>query len=71
MTVIITLQDVLDKVGMTQRELARLTNIRPMSINEMCSNKTQRIDKDNLDKICEVLNCEISDILVRKKEQSE
>jgi putative transcriptional regulator len=67
----IMLDDVLKEFGMSQRELSRLTNIRQPSINEMCRNMTQRIDKDNLALICQVLNRDITDILRIVKEQSE
>ena len=63
MKVIITLSDLLDQRDMSQHELARLTGIRQPSINEMCRNQTIRLPLENLAKICEVLNCEINDIL--------
>ena len=59
------------ELKITQRELARRTGIRVPSINEMCRNQTARLPLDNLAKICEALNCEISDILKLEKEQSE
>jgi len=69
--VVITLDDYLNKIGMSQRELAKLTEIRQPSINEMCRNQTARLPLDNLAKICEILNCEITDILRLEKSQSE
>lgn len=63
MKIRITLDEYLYKINMSQRELSRLTEIRQPSINEMCRNQTQRIPLDNLAKICEVLNCDITDIL--------
>ena len=71
MKVVITLDDYLNKIGMSQRELAKLTEIRQSSINEMCRNQTARLPLDNLAKICEILNCEITDILRLEKSQSE
>ncbi|MBQ6447268.1 MAG: helix-turn-helix transcriptional regulator [Niallia sp.] len=71
MKVVITLDDYLNKIGMSQRELAKLTEIRQPSINEMCRNQTARLPLDNLAKICEILNCEITDILRLEKSQSE
>jgi putative transcriptional regulator len=53
---------------MSQHELARLTGIRQPSINEMCRNQTVRLPLDNLAKICEVLNVDISDIIELKKQ---
>ncbi|MGM0807476.1 MAG: helix-turn-helix domain-containing protein [Bacillota bacterium] len=67
MKVIIKLDQELKKHNMSQRELSKLTGIRQPSINEMCRNQTSRIPLDNLAKICEVLRCEISDILELEK----
>jgi putative transcriptional regulator len=71
MKVVIMLNQLLTDKNMTQRELARLTNIRVPSINEMYHNQTVRLPLDNLARICEVLECEIQDILKLEKEQSE
>jgi putative transcriptional regulator len=71
MKIVIKLDKLLQEREMSQHELARLTGIRQPSINEMCRNQTRRIPTDNLAKICEVLDCEITDILQLEKEQSE
>lgn len=71
MGVIIKLDKVLSEKQMSQHELSRLTGIRQPSINEMCRNQTIRLPLDNLAKICEALDCEITDILELRKEQSE
>lgn len=68
MKVQITLNELLEKRGMSQRELARLTNIRQPSINEMCRNQTIRLPLANLAKICDVLDVDICDILKLVKE---
>jgi putative transcriptional regulator len=52
---------------MSQHELSRLTGIRQPSINEMCRNQTVRLPLENLAKICEVLNIDISDVLELRK----
>jgi putative transcriptional regulator len=67
MKVIIKLDKVLAEREMSQHELARLTGIRQPSINEMCRNQTSRLPLQNLAKICEVLNCELTDILEMQK----
>ncbi|MFC4389153.1 helix-turn-helix domain-containing protein [Gracilibacillus marinus] len=71
MRIRINLDHILSKKNMSQHELSRLTGIRQASINEMCRNQTIRLPLPNLAKICEVLSCEISDILELEKEQSE
>ncbi|MBT2215824.1 helix-turn-helix domain-containing protein [Virgibacillus dakarensis] len=63
MKIIIKLDQMLTERNMSQHELSRLTGIRQPSINEMCRNQTVRLPLDNLAKICDVLECEIQDIL--------
>lgn len=67
MRIYIKLDKLLSEREMSQHELSRLTGIRQASINEMCRNQTSRLPKKNLAKICEVLNCELTDILELKK----
>ena len=68
MKVVILLDGLLDQRKMSQHEFARLTNIRQPSINEMCRNQTKRMPLENLAKICEVLGCDIPDVLKLEKE---
>jgi len=68
MKIHIKLNELLNSKEMSQHELSRLTGIRQPSINEMCNNETKRLPLDNLTKICEVLECEITDILELVKE---
>lgn len=50
---------------MTQADLSRLTGIRPNTINEMYHELVERVNLEHLDLICEALECELSDIMVR------
>ncbi|WP_411830024.1 helix-turn-helix domain-containing protein [Metasolibacillus meyeri] len=59
----IHLSKVLGTKRMTQAELARRTDIRPNTINEIYHELIERINLEHLDKICEVLDCEISDLI--------
>jgi putative transcriptional regulator len=68
MRVIIKLNSLLEEKGISHRELSRITGIRHPSISEMCNNTTKRIPLDNLAKICEVLECDINDVLELIKE---
>ena len=47
----------------TQADLARKTGIRRATINELYNELTDRINLEHLDRICEVLECDVSDIL--------
>lgn len=49
----------------TQADLARKTGIRPNTINELYHEFAVRVTLDHLDKICEALGCELSDLIMR------
>lgn len=65
------LDRLLDERRMTQRELSRRTGIRAASIHEMHNNQTLRLPLKNLAAICEVLDCQINDLITLEKEPSE
>ncbi len=49
----------------TQADLARITGIRPSTINDYYHEIVERVNLEHLDLICEALNCELSDLIVR------
>lgn len=49
---------------MTQSELARATGIRSQTINEMYHDFSDRVNLDDLDLICEALDCTLSDLFI-------
>lgn len=55
----------LGELRWTQADLARKTGIRPATINELYHEIAERVNLEHLDLICEVLNCDLSEILVR------
>lgn len=59
----ITLSRILGDKRITQAELAKKTGIRPATINEMYHELIERVNLDYLSRICEVLDCEVEDIL--------
>ena len=59
----ITLSTVLGERRMTQADLARLTGIRPTTINEIYHEIAERVNIEHLDLICEALGCDLSEII--------
>lgn len=59
----IKLSDLLGKNKMTQKSLAELAHIRPATVSKMYYEETKRVDISQLNNICRVFNCEISDLL--------
>ena len=62
MKVTIILNDTLNKMNKSQYWLAKETGIAASTINNLCNNKTTRIDFHTIELICDVLNCNLSDI---------
>lgn len=54
----------LGELRLTQADLARLTGIRPTTINEIYHEIAERINLEHLDLICEALGCDLSEIVV-------
>ena len=53
----------------TQANLSRATGIRPSTIGDLYNEMVERVNLDHLDLICEALECEVSDILKREKNE--
>lgn len=49
----------------TQADLARMTNIRPSTINDLYHEMAERVNLEHLDRICDALDCELGDIIQR------
>ena len=50
----------------TQADLARRTGIRPATINDYYNEFAERVNLEHMDKICEVLGCELSELIGRE-----
>ena len=61
----ILLSTKLGELRWTQAALARKTGIRPSTINDLYHELAERINLEHLDLICEALECDLSDILIR------
>lgn len=47
----------------TQLDLSRATGIRPNTINDLYHEMTDRVSLEQLDLICEVLDCKLSNLI--------
>lgn len=65
MMIRIKLSRILGDMRWTQADLARATGIRPSTINEYYHEIAERISLEHLDLICEALNCDVTEIIVR------
>jgi len=66
MAIRILLSRKLGELRWTQADLSRKTGIRPTTINEMYHEMCERVNLDHLDLICEALDCDLSELLVRE-----
>lgn len=55
----------LGELRWTQADLARKTGIRPNTISDLYHEMAERVSLEQLDKICEMLDCDITDLIVR------
>lgn len=60
------LSAILGEKRITQKELSEMTGIRPNTINDMYHEMAERVSLDHLSRICEVLEIELSELLVYK-----
>ena len=59
----IKLSNLLGKHKMTQSALAKAPHIRPATISKMYYEESKRLDLSQINSICSVFNCEISDLI--------
>lgn len=55
----------LGELRWTQADLSRATGIRAATINELYHELADRVNLEHLDLICEALDCDLSEIIVR------
>ena len=55
----------------TQADLARMTGIRPTTINEMYHELVERVNLEHLELICNALDCELNELLIREEDDTE
>ncbi len=61
----ILLSSKLGELRWTQADLARATGIRPNTINELYHEFADRVSLEQLDLICEALDCRLDELIVR------
>ena len=59
------LSKLLGERKMPQADLARMTGIRPTTINDLYHEIAERVSLDHLDLICEALDCRLEDLIIR------
>ncbi len=62
----IALSTLLGERRWTQADLARATGIRPSTINDLYHDIAERVNLEHLDLICEALDCDIAEIIIRE-----
>ena len=62
----IYLSRLLGERRVTQKDLSKKTGIRIATINEYYNELTERVNLEHMDKICEVLGCELSELIGRE-----
>jgi putative transcriptional regulator len=65
----LTIDKMLEKRGITRYELAKRTEIKFQTIDRYYKNRVIRYDGYILDRICTVLECNVSDILEYVKDE--
>ena len=65
----LTIDKILEKRGITRYELAKRTEIKFQTIDRYYKNRVIRYDSYILDRICTVLECNVSDILEYVKDE--
>ncbi len=65
----LTIDKMLEKRGITRYELAKRTEIKFQTIDRYYKNRVIRYDSYILDRICTVLECNVSDILEYVKDE--
>mgnify|MGYP003309014062 CR=1 FL=1 len=67
----IYLSRLLGERRLTQKDLSRKTGIRAATINEYYNELAVRINLEHMDKICDVLGCDLTDLIQRIPDKQE
>lgn len=61
----IRLSELLGERRLTQADIARMTGIRPNTINDLYHELAERVNLEHLDLICEALSCDLHELITR------
>lgn len=61
--IILEVKEMLEKRGYTQREFSEVSGIVYKTVGRLCTNKVKNPDLENLARCCDVLDCDITDIM--------
>lgn len=56
---------------MTQKELAQKAGLRTQTVSKIYNEQVKGLEFDTIEKICRVLNCDLSDLLELRVEEGE
>jgi len=62
-TIRINLDQLIEQKGISKNKLCHKAELQHTQLNNLCKNKTTRLDTDVLARICTALDCEIGDLL--------
>lgn len=68
--IIVKVNQILDKEERNIRWLSEKCGTNYSVMYNFCMNKTQSVNYEMLDKVCDVLHCKISDVLEKTKENN-
>lgn len=68
-TIQLKIREIMDQKNMTRSRLSKLANIRFEVADKWYRGNIERMDIDVLTRICYVLECGVSDLIVYKKPQ--
>lgn len=64
----IKLSELLGKNKMTRKALAELVNVRANTIGDLYNEKTKRVDLELINNICNVLECNLTDLIEYRRD---
>ncbi|PUA37991.1 transcriptional regulator [Paenibacillus elgii] len=71
MKIKIRLKELLEERGISQRQLSLRMNMRPATINHLCSNSVDRVYIRTLEQICEALDITVDQLIVSVNEKED